>query len=285
MKIKALFVLCVLFFRPFAVYAWDLTLSGGVDFASYPPDSQSSVGINLAPVLLPVYLAEFKGEFAVEYNYNIRVFYDTIWREVFSGDVGYRFGKVDIGLGFFMSDFNTTVITHAAGFSGRAGFEFPGVFFINAGVASSLDDGSWPAGASKKRMFSGKAGFWLPHIFVTFDFETKSFIEKVTETLEISNGRTRYKGSIEIYSKNVPYRLRFDFGMQELSREMTDGVPLESASTSHFFAGFGFYARPGKIFAWFIDGEILLNLFNSTNLGTGINYRATAGVIFSYPEN
>jgi hypothetical protein len=282
MKIKALFVLCTLFLRPLTVHSWDLTLSGGADYASYPPESQKPVGSTFAPALLPVYLAEFKGEFAVEYNYNFRVLYDTVWREVFFGDVGYRFGKVDIGLGFFVSDFDTTVMTHAAGFSGHVGFEFPGVFFINAGVASSLDDGSWPPGTSQKRMFSGKAGFWLPHIFITFDFETKSFAEQVTETLSLRSGRTRYKGSMEIYSKNVPYRLRFDFGMQELSREMTDGGPLESVSANHYFVGFGFYARPGKIFAWFADGEVLLD---SMNFDNGFYYRANAGVIFSYPEN
>jgi hypothetical protein len=285
MKIKALFVLCILFFRPSAVCPWDLALSGGVDYASYPPDNQTSVNRIFTPELLPVYLAEFKGEFAVEYNYNFRVLYDTIWREVFSGDIGYRFGNAEIGLGFFASDFNTQVMTHAAGFSGRAGFEFPGIFFINAGVASSLDDGSWSQGASQKRMFNGKAGFWLPHIFVTFDFETKYFNEQVTETLNIRNDRTRYRASIEIYSKNVPYRLRFDFGMQELSRNMTDGTATNTASTNHFFAGAGFYAMPAKTFAWFVDSEILLPLFNSTNLGPGPYYRATAGVVFSYPEN
>jgi hypothetical protein len=282
MKIKALFVLSTLFLCPLAVHSWDLTLSGGVDFASYPPDSQEPVGRTIAPELLPIYAAEFSGEFAVEYNYSFHILYDTIWREVFSGDVGYRFGKVDIGLGFFVSDFNTTVMTHAAGFSGRVGFVFPGVFFINAAIASSMDDGSWPPGASQKRRFNGSAGFWLPHIFITFDFETKSFTEQVTETLDINRGRTRYKGTLEIYSKNVPYRLRFAFGRQELSRVMTDGVPVQSVSANDYFAGFGFHAQASKVFAWFIEGEVFLGEFSFTG---NIRYNANAGLIFSYPEN
>jgi hypothetical protein len=279
MKIKVSLVLCVLFFRPFAVYPWDLTLSGGVDYASYSPTSEGAVGNVFTPDLLPIYDVKFKGEFAIEYNYSFRVLYDTLWREMFFGDVGYHFGNVDVGLGFFVSDFDTTVMTHSLGFSGRAGFEFPGIFLINVNVASSLDDGSWPPGASQRRQFVGRIGFWVPHILITFDYETKEFTKHVTDTLDISTNLTLYKGYVEIYSKNVPYRLRLGGGMQELQREVTiDDVVAESVSVQPYFGGVGFYAQPSKVFSWFVEGEVFFG-------GAAINYSAQAGFIFSYPEN
>jgi hypothetical protein len=284
MKIKASLVLCILFFRPFAVCPWDLILSSGVDYASYSPYSEGNVGNVFAPDLLPIYDVKFKGEFAVEYNYSFRVLYDPIWREMFFGDVGYHFGNVDMGLGFFVSDFDTTVMTHSVGFSGHVGFEFPGIFLVNVGAASSLDDGSWPPGASKRRRFSGRVGFWLPHIFITFDYETKEFTKHITDTLDTRIDSTLYKGYVEIYSKNIPYRIRLGGGIRELWREVTtNNVVTESVSVASYFVGLGFYARPLKIFSWFIEGEVFFS--DVGDFDDTINFSAMAGFVFSYPES
>lgn len=282
MKIKALLVLCILFFRPHPVCSWDFTVSGGADYESFSLDTESKVGRFFTPKLVPVYSAEFKDDFAIEYDYKFRAEYDPIWRYVFSGDVGYSFENMTAGLGFFVSDFDMEFLDLAVGLSGRAGFEFPGVFFANAGVASSLSGDYGKAGTSSRRLFNGKFGFWLPHLFITFDFEAKEFTRKITETFDIRTSRTRYKSSIEIYSKNVPYRLRLDFGWRKMERSMTDGYVIEYAPTEDFFAGAGFRAQASKIFAWFVEGEILLNMINSRN--SPIYYRAEAGVTFSYPE-
>ncbi|MDR2659211.1 MAG: hypothetical protein LBC27_04390 [Spirochaetaceae bacterium] len=278
MKCKPLLVLCIFFFVHSSVYSWDLTLSGGVDYASYPKDGNDVSDI-FKPELQPIYSAEFNGDFGVEHNYSIGLRYDPVWRETFSGGIGYHLGIVDIGLGFFLCDFFSGFTSIDTGFSGHAGFEFPGIFFINAGASVSMGDFEIPA----RKRFNAEAGFWLPHIFITFDFEIKEFIDNDDKTLDRTTS-TRYSGSMEFFSKNVPYRIRFEAGMQNLERSITGSAQSKDVSANHYFAGARFYAEAGKIFAWFAEAEVLFAASKKESSGAAMPYRAGVGIIFSYPE-
>ncbi|MDR0683875.1 MAG: hypothetical protein LBF83_01925 [Spirochaetaceae bacterium] len=283
MKNKTLFVLCILIFYPMSASPIDFTIGGGVDSASYSPNDKGPAGDTFAPELLPLYFAEFKGDFAVEYNYGIRAAYDPIWLNTISGNVGYHFGNVNMGLGFFIGDSDLTFQALDAGFSGRAGFEFPGIFFVNAGIASSLDGGSDSAENATRRLFSAQAGFWLPHIFFTFDFERRDFIEQPTNTSKISRSRTMYKLSMDIYSKNTPYRIGLIFGGQSLSRKFEDSsTPEAEVSFDTLIIGMRFFDQVSRTFAWFVEGEAPFKMDELPNIM--IFFRATAGVTFSYNE-
>jgi hypothetical protein len=261
----------------------DFTIGGGIDGASYSPKDEGHVGDTFTPELLPIYFAEFNGDFAVEYNYSIRAGYDPLWLNTISGNVGYHFGNVNMGLGFFIGDSDLTFQALDAGFSGRAGFEFPGVFFANAGIASSLDGGSDSAETATRKLFSAQAGFWLPHIFFTFDFELRDYIEQLTNTSKISRSRTMYRLSMEIYSKNTPYRIGFIFGSHSLSRKLEDGsMPNEEVSFNTVIVGLRFFNQPSPNFAWFVEGQAPFNLDELPTIRAF--FHATAGFTFSYNE-
>ncbi|MDR2444347.1 MAG: hypothetical protein LBD44_00210 [Spirochaetaceae bacterium] len=261
----------------------DFTIGGGIDKTSYPPNDEGPVGGTFDPELLPIYFAEFNGDFAVEYNYSIRAGYDPIWLNTISGNVGYHFGNVNMGLGFFIGDSDLTFKALDAGFSGRAGFEFPGVFFANAGIASSLDGGSDSAETATRKLFGAQAGFWLPHIFFTFDFELREYIEQLTNTSKISRSRTMYRLSMEIYSKNTPYRIGFIFSSRSLSRKLEDSsIPKEEVSFDTLVVGLHFFNQVSRTFAWFVEGELPFNLDELPNIKVFLH--VTAGFTFSYNE-
>lgn len=283
MKSKALFVLCILLFYPSSANPIDFTIGGGVDNASYSPKNEGHVGNTFTPELLPLYFAEFNGDFAVEYSYGIRAGYDPIWLNTVSGNVAYHFGNVNMGLGFFIGDSDLTFKALDAGFSGRAGFEFPGVFFANAGIASSLDGGSDSAETATRKLFSAQTGFWIPHIFFSFDFELREYIEQPTSTSKISMSRTLYRLSMEMFSKNIPYRIGLIFGSQSLSRKLEDGSTPEDVSFDTLIVGLRFFNQVSHTFAWFVEGEAPFNLDNIPAIR--IFFHATAGFTFSYNES
>ena len=279
---KTLFVLCILLLYPRSANPIDLTIGGGVDRSSYSPNDKGPAGNTFSSEWLPLYFAEFKGDFAVEYNYGIRAGYDPIWLNTVSGNVGYHFGNVNMGLGFFIGDSDFTFKALDAGFSGRAGFEFPGIFFANAGIASSLDGGSDSAEIATRKLFGAQAGFWLPHIFFTFDFELREYIEQLTNTSKITRSRTLYRLSIDMYSKNIPYRIGFIFGGQSLSRKLEGSPTPEDVSFDTVIVGLRFFNQVSRTFSWFVEGEAPFNLDNIPTIN--ISFRATAGLTFSYNE-
>lgn len=281
MNNKLLFVLFFFLFGLQFAVSWDFILKGGVDYASYPPTSESSVGSVFTPEFLPVAGATLKGDFAGMYNYNISCGSDPIWRNTASGDIGCYFGNVNMSIGFFTGTDDFTFKYTDIGFSGRAGIEFPGAFLVKAGFASSVNYDTKAAGTSWRQMIDAQAGFWLPHILIIAELQMKDYTKQVTETLDIHTSRVRYTGSMDIFAKNMPYRICFSFGYQVLSRIMTESVPLEESNYESFLAGFRFYFQAGKTFAWFIEGEAPFTIAGSFKFF----YNASLGLVFSYPES
>ncbi|MDR2802904.1 MAG: hypothetical protein LBB22_01275 [Treponema sp.] len=282
MKNKALFALFIFLTHSQFITCLDFTLKGGVDYTSYPPGNKSFVGNVFTPEFLPIIYAGLSNDISGKYNYNINFDYDPIWRNTISGDIGYYLGNIDIKLGFFIGAGDFTFTSIDAGFSGKAGVEFPGIFMANAGISSSIGGSMDSPENTTRQLFSAQAGFWLPNIFITFDFDMKDYIEQVTETLKIQTNRKRYKGAMEIFSKNTPYRIRFDFGWQDLIRLVNDNGPIEEEGISTLFVGARFYSQVSNIFAWFVEGEVPFNIDDLTNIK--ILYNASIGVIFSHPD-
>jgi hypothetical protein len=275
----------ILFFFLFSVQfaaPLDFVAQGGIDYSSYPADSESPIVNGFKPELFPTASAALKDDFARMYNYNINLGNDSIWRNVASGDIGYYFGNINIGLGFFTGTSDFTFEYIDIGFSGRVGIVFPGVFLINAGFTSSVNEISSPGSASR-RLITAQVGFWLPHIFFTVDLQIKDYFEQITETTYIHDSRTRYNGSMELFSKNVPYRMRFSFGWQTLSRAIDENGNLEESVYNTFLPGIRFYFQVSSAFAWFVEGDVPLNIDDPKNIQ--IFYNASIGLIFSYPES
>jgi hypothetical protein len=279
MKSIALFAL---FICPLSVFAWDLTLGGGVEYSAYPTRNESYTGNVFAPDMLPLYFAEFKDDFAVAYSYNIGLGFDTIWRNMFECGVSYRFGHINLGMGFFIGESDLTFNALDLGISGHAGFIIDGLFFADAGFAASQDNNN----LADRRLFFARAGFWAPHILTTAEFEMRNYTGEVTGALDLYAERMRTRINTEIFAKNVPYRIRFMAGWEGLSRRLEDGAVLEDVSVNIFFAGLRFFNQAGKTFAWFIEGEVPFRFgFGADDaIAMQILYRAFIGLVFSYPE-
>ncbi|MDR2097496.1 MAG: hypothetical protein LBP37_03150 [Spirochaetaceae bacterium] len=280
MKNNALFAFFISFFcLSSAAFGWDLTFGGGVDYSSYSTKNKSYAGSDFKPDILPLYFTEFKDDFAIAYSYNIGLGFDTIWRNMFECGVSYSFGHINLGMGFFIGESDLTFNALDIGVSGRAGFKLEGLFFANAGLAASQGSNS----LAERKRYSVQAGFWLPHILITADFEMRTYTEELSGTLNLYAGRTLVRVKTEIFSKNVPYRLAFTAGWEDLSRRLENGAVLEDVSFKQFFAGMHFFNQPGKTFAWFIEGEVPLNFDDFSDIK--VFYRAAMGLIFSYPEH
>jgi hypothetical protein len=278
MKNIALFVLFLSFFCPLHIFAWDLTMGGGVDYSAYSTNNKSYAGDVFAPDMLPLYFAEFKDDFSIPYNYKIGFGFDTIWRNMFECGVSYRFGHINLGMGFFVGESDFTFNAVDLGISGRAGFIIDGVFFAEGGIATSQDSNN----SADRKLYFANAGFWLPNILITAEFETRDYTEEITSDLGLSASRMLIRVNTEIFAKNVPYRIRFIAGWQSLSRKLEESAVLEDVSFAAFFAGLRFFTQMSKTFAWFINGEVPVRIESLPTLE--IFYRASIGLVFSYPE-
>jgi hypothetical protein len=278
MKNIALFVLFLFLFCPLSVFTWDLTMGGGVDYSAYPINNKSYAGDVFSPDMLPLYFAEFKDDFAIAYNYKIGLGFDTIWRNMFEAGVSYRFGHINLGMGFFVGESDFTFNAVDLGISGRAGFVIDGVFFAEGGIAASQDGNN----SADRKLYFAHAGFWLPHILITAEFETRGYTEEITSDLDLYAGRMLLRINTEIFAKNVPYRIRFIAGWQSLSRRLEDNAVLEDLYFDTFFGGLRFFTQMSKTFAWFINGEVPVKLENFPDIE--VFYRASLGLVFSYPE-
>jgi hypothetical protein len=284
MKKKVLLAVFPLLLTGAAGYSLDFTVAGGIDYASYDPHNQGLVGNLFKPLMLPIAYAAFSGDFGTTFTYKVNYDYDPIWRNTFSGEAGYRFANIELGLGFFMGSGDFSLQAIDAGFSGKAGFLFPGIFFLNLFVGSSVGGSLNSPENATRELFGASGGFWLPHILITGEFSLKDYIEQVTEELKIQTGRSQYKISMTFFSKNVPWRLRIDAGAQTLTRKLNDagtGGSEEETINLTIFGG-GLHLQASKTFAWFFEGEIPMNLEDLSNFQ--MYYRASAGFTFSYPE-
>jgi hypothetical protein len=199
---------------------------------------------------------------------------------MFECGVSYRFGHVNLGMGFFVGESDLTFNAIDFGISGHAGFIIEGVFFADAGLAASLDNNN----SADRKLFFARAGFWLPHILTTAEFEMRGYTGEITSAMDLYAGCMLARINAEIFAKNVPYRIRIIAGWQDLSRRLLNSAVLEDVSVNMFFAGLRFFNQAGKTFAWFIEGEVPFKFGLENSLDIQIFYRAFIGLVFSYPE-
>lgn len=279
------FAFAILLLAPTLAFPIDVTIQGGLDNASYDPNDHELIRNDVfTPVPLPIASLDISGEFAGMYDFSFKYDWDTIWRNTIYGDVGYQFGPITFGLGFFLGGGDWEMEVLDAGFIGRGGVEFPEIFFVSASIGSSVGGSMESVANSTRQLFSVKAGYWLPHIYTVFELSNTNYIEQVTEYSRIETTRLRYQLRTELYSKNVPYRIIIDLGLQTLSRSVyeTGLGTMEDLEINMFFPGFGFVFQFSRWWSWFFEAELPANIDDFSTLGK--YYRGWTGFTFQYPQ-
>jgi hypothetical protein len=207
--------------RAFPLRAIDLEISGGLGNMAFDAERESSLGLGggaFESRLFPAGLVKVSGEAANGFYYNGAFERDPLFRNRLSINMGIKLDYVNLEIGPVMGLFNSEEQIVNPGFSAGLGLEFPGVVFVNLKASSSLGSVLDIPGNYLQKSAEISAGFWVPYVVCSFNLVTRNFALEKKANLLIGDSFTRYFFRADVFSKNVPYTCRVDFGYQNLSR-------------------------------------------------------------------
>jgi len=132
-------------------------------------------------------------------------------------------------IGPFFGLLNSRKLPVNPGISVGMGFMIPGIIFTQVKGASTLAfiNMDKPDNYSQ---YSGDAavGFWVPHVICSMNINYLNFSYRERINLLIEDDLVKYFFRADVFTKNVPYTIKMDLGLQMLSRSY---VSLEVEGT------------------------------------------------------
>jgi hypothetical protein len=274
---KALWVVFFLCAAAPVLHPHALTFSGGIDnFSFYPyiTGIQSTFVIPSPALALNI---NINGEFSTFAYYNVGFELDPILRYYLRGDVSFNLGFFRLGVGAFLSMFNTGTEEYVPGVIGGLGIEIPlGLsLYIEYGLNTNIDldeVGNINLNYGKIEAVAGSAP-----VRGRFVMQRKSFLEVLGNDRILKDSLVRYQGTLDFLFKPSPLLMSFGGGYQTLVRSVNP-TPNTSSTVSgneksvemgFFCASFTLAVNPRF--------ELLLNM--DVPLSVPIDYfKACAGI-------
>ncbi|MDR2842209.1 MAG: hypothetical protein LBV52_03295 [Spirochaetaceae bacterium] len=288
-----MFLLSAAFAHPFQI-----TVQGGIDGNSYSEekyrpaeeieedeneDENEADDNGFLPLSQIFGGAKLYGELLGAFDYSIKYNIDTIWRNTLSGDVVFHFNNLNLGLGLFggSGDFQTSTIS--VGVLGGLGVEFPEIFFASFNFGTTDPFFLGVGEGIRRQSLNIKAGGWLPNIYAFFEFSLINSSEFINDSQSRELYLNRYALRLELFQKNVPFRVKIMFGSQDLGRNYkdTDTEINEELKVSQILLGLGLVFTLNKYLELFAEGEFPITSGDIYSIGKF--YRFWAGFTFSYP--
>ena len=207
-----------------SLFSLDLEITGGFGNLAFDKDRTSTLSAEekeFSPQTFPLALVRFSGEQAA-FAYNVGYEYDSILRNRLFGNFIVDLEYLSIEAGPFVSIFNTRQMPFNPGISAGLGLQIPGIFFVRAAGSSTLafvnDE---KTGYNSQNTGSLSAGFWVPYVICSLNLNVRNFAKREEEHFLIEDGLERWFFRADIFTKNVPFTIRLDFGYQSLERSYT----------------------------------------------------------------
>jgi hypothetical protein len=224
------------------LWGMDLEISGGLGNMAFDRERELSLGSEaFEGRFLPEGLVKISGETETGFSYNGGFEREALLRNQAFINIGFTFGHVNMEIGPVIGLFNSEEAVNP-GFSTSLGLEFPGIFFVTLKASSSLGSVLNAPENYLQKTAEISAGFWVPYVVCSFNMASKGFALERKANLLIEDAVTRYFFRADVFSKNVPYTCRLDFGYLTLSRSYSssviNGTSLDTDSLTDEFKAF-----------------------------------------------
>ena len=216
------FLLCLSMSR---IWSLEIELGGGIGNLTFDKDlktalSDPTIEGTFDPELYPLILARFSAEYE-SLLFNAGFKREPLLRNMLYGNLRAGFDFFYIEAGPVIGLFNSSKLPINPGLSAALGFSIPGIIFIEAGASSTI--GSRNDTTGNYTWISGdlSAGFWVPHVICSLNMRVKNFTGREEKNLLIEDNCKRYFFRADVYTKNIQFTIKVDFGFQNLGRYYT----------------------------------------------------------------
>ena len=208
---------------------------------------------------------------------NISLYDDPTLRYVIHTLLDYRLPFFSISVGPFFGLFNSQTTVLKPGITTALKAEIPNVAFVSFRADSSIGGRLVQAGDYLQERSDIAVGLYAPNLIASVNIVTKSLVMRTSDT-EVVDSFSHYAFVTDLYQKNVPFRVLFEFGYQ--SRTKSFITVADRTATVHalqsIVLGFDFDFE----FASWLIAELSLDsaLFSFGNAGDEILSLPTSGI-------
>jgi len=232
---------------PQQLHSLTVEVSGGLDNLVFNPENDAvstEVTTAFEPNSVPFGLFRLSG-IHKDVTYNLSILRDPILKNrLFIGaKAGNEYFTAEAGP--MLAVLETPDIILKPGAIGGIWFSYPGLLFVHAIGASTLEISPDKVGNFTQFNIDGGAGFWLPHLVASANISFKSFTIRQQSNFLTEDSMLKYFFRGLIHTKNIPFTIQVDMGMATLKRSYImqasskDGIEsnAESDTFTTLFAG------------------------------------------------
>jgi hypothetical protein len=224
LRISLSAALALMLMAPAAAPALDLTaelLLGNMnlDWSGTAPVAAADYPADLWVYGAKLSLNERLGDaFVLETSYAT----DPILRHILRSVVAYESGIVRIAAGPVLGAFNTAATPIKAGISVGLRVDLPGWAFVSARADSSMGAGLISEGDYAQELAELQAGWYVYNAICSASVLTRKFYHVVAPGDILADSSNRYAFGVDVFKKGSPYRVKLDFGYQDITRSYPD---------------------------------------------------------------
>jgi hypothetical protein len=160
--------------------------------------------------------------------------YDHILRNLLTSLFIYRGNFFSIGVGPFLGFLNASQLTPISvttmlpkvGISSIFRVELPGIVFASLGVENTTNNQLTKVGHYLQERTTLAVGFYVPNAICSVNYINKRFVEQKAVGLQVSDLFSEYSFKVDIFQKNIPYRILLSFGLQDLKKVYEQGATV-----------------------------------------------------------
>lgn len=158
--------------------------------------------------------------------------YDHILRNLLTSLFMYKGNFFSIGVGPFLGFLNATQLTPISmttmlpkvGISSIFRVELPGIVFASLGVENTTNNQLTKVGQYLQERTTLAVGFYVPNAICSVSYINKRFVEQKAVDLQVTDLFSEYSFKVDIFQKNIPYRILLSFGLQDLKKIYEQGA-------------------------------------------------------------
>jgi hypothetical protein len=256
---------------------------GGADNFMYEQEGTDTTNAFTLPILAPVINVGIDGEFSTFSTYGLKFEKDPILRYLASGNMTFNLWTFRLGVGAFMSMFNTNGEEYLPGVNGSVGLEIPGILSVYVEYGLSVNPGESEPANVNLNYGKVEAAVWLPGMICRLVVQRKSFTMTPIDTYTVKDSLLRYQVSLDFFSKSSTFRFALGGGTETLERAIEPIAgsivqPQKDAfDTTFVMASISSTLNPGFEFLLNIDVPL-------SPAATGFFFKAIAGFRIAIPD-
>jgi len=200
---------------------------------------------------------------------------DPVLRNILYTQLLFREDLYTIGAGPFFGAFNSESILLNTGISTVVQIEIPGILFFNFRTDNTIGSRMVAVGDYIQSRSNVSFGFYVPNAICTLYLDSKDYTE-IVSLGEIKNSSVDYMFGVEVFAKNVPYKIDLRFGYKHLTKTFYY-ASTEEHTIGSVLVGIKFDMAISKAFRIYLNADSNIYAFGYNTAGlinlptTGIN--------------